>query len=142
MYADLTEVSNTLQSGLGMNNLSRKIFTQFKELNNLIQYEPAAGFRPQAVLHEGQVKGFTVVCSLVQMIAEGKQIGIRQNYSYDAVLVADLTTGLVFELDRQYLSIGAQSRHSAAHGYTANRTEIPLMRNIRNLRKTTFRVFP
>ncbi|SOK58358.1 hypothetical protein [Yersinia phage fHe-Yen9-04] len=134
MFHNFAEIQTAQLNGLGMNNVSRSIFPQFKSLNNLSQDTSRGSNIIQAVEFGNKVYGFSVINNLSDI----KTISIRQNYKYDGMFIAELKTGNVYSVTNNNFIMGSITRKTAKSGVNALNTII----NTDSLLKVNLNLYP
>lgn len=143
MYKNFSDVQHAQMRGLGINNLSRSVFSQFKELNGLVQNTSRGSKTIQAVELQKQTIGFTAVLNMKQFLTGERKLSLRQNYNYDGLYVGDLSTGNVFFIPAVMFKNGPVTRKSAKVGFPATNVEIDVMDCIgKGMHKTTLKMYP
>ena len=133
----------TISFNCGRNNISKKIFKQFKELNSLQNWTNInSSFSPQAVMLNNKKVGFTTVFDLqLDFINNNINPVIRQNYNYDEILIADLKTGIVYLVNSSVFDIGSVTRKTPGSDKAYN-TIINIIDNPTALINTSYVIYP
>lgn len=141
MLLNFEECKECMSNGTGLNNISKKIYSQFKEINKL-EGAKIGSLRPQAVDYNYENVGFTVVIDFINDYRnECKNVTLRQNYNYDGIFIGDLKTGVVYYAPKTMFIVGSITRKSPGY-INARETAIDIVSKSGELKKVDLKIYP